>query len=266
MKIRKLFVLIILFLIIAIGIFFISRKKQKNQRPNVKIPIILYHHFVTQVPEKDPDNFSYINTPQSFEENVKVLLDNGYTTISMKELNDAYNGKMELPEKPILIHFDDGYYSNYEYIYPILKKYNIKASIYVVTDFVGKEINGSKYLGWDECKEMQNSGLVEIYSHSKRHVFYNRLPVNSVSSDVLKSYKIIEKNLGEKNFKAFVYPYGAYTKKSVFILKLLGIDMQVYDLGINNFKNLNRDYIKRINIPLDMTGKEIIQEIEKDEF
>lgn len=60
----------------------------------------------------------------------------------MQELNDAYNLKAELPSKPILITFDDGYYSNYEYIYPILKKYNAKASIFIVTDKVGKEIDG----------------------------------------------------------------------------------------------------------------------------
>lgn len=67
----------------------------------------------------------------------------------MSELNKANNGEIELPSKPILITFDDGYYSNYEYIYPILKKYNAKASIFVVTDRIGKEINGIKYLGWN---------------------------------------------------------------------------------------------------------------------
>ena len=82
--------------------------------------------------------------------------------MSMSELNDVLNGKTELPSKPILINFDDGYYSNYEYIYPILKQYNAKVSIFITTDRVGKEINGIKYLGWAECLEMQNSGLVEI--------------------------------------------------------------------------------------------------------
>lgn len=179
----------------------------------------------------------------------------------MKELNDAYNFKTELPTKPILINFDDGYYSNYEYIYPILKKYNVKVSIFVVTDKVGKEIDGIKYLGWDECREMQNSGLVEIFSHGKRHVFYDKLPVRVVHDDVIESYKVIEKNLGKKDFKVFAYPYGAYTKETVWTLKISGINMQVYDLGVNNFKEFNKDYIKRINVPCEMTGKEIIEEI-----
>lgn len=55
----------------------------------------------------------------------------------------------------IVITFDDGYYSNYEYIYPILKQYQVKASIFIVTDKIGQEIHGIKYLGWEQCLEMQ---------------------------------------------------------------------------------------------------------------
>ena len=105
--------------------FFSFYKNKNNERQDVKIPVLLYHNFVNTVPDNDPDNFNYINTPQSFEENIKVLIENGYTIISMQELNDAYNLKTELPSKPILITFDDGYYSNYEYIYPILKQYQV---------------------------------------------------------------------------------------------------------------------------------------------
>ena len=261
MNIKKLLLIVILIAIVIL--IFVFNKYQYYERTNVKIPVLLYHNFVTTVPDKDPDNFNYINTPQSFEENIKVLLENGYTVISMKELKYANDGKIELPSKPILITFDDGYYSNYEYIYPILKKYNVKASIFIVTDKIGKEIDEIKYLGWNECVEMQDSGLVEIFSHSKRHVFYNKLPVREIRDDVIESYKIIEKNLGKKDIKVFAYPYGAYTNGTVKALKNNGIDMQLYDIGINNFKDFNKDFIKRINIPCEMTGKEIIEEIKK---
>lgn len=135
--------ILIILVIVAVVIF---KRYQNSKRVDVKIPILLYHDFVTTVPDNDPDNFNYINTPQSFEENIKALLEDGYTFISMEELNDAYNGKIELPTKPILINMDDGYYSNYEYVYPILKKYQVKASIFIVTYKVGKEIDGKKYL------------------------------------------------------------------------------------------------------------------------
>ena len=261
MKIKRLIVIIFLIIIAIVGIYIFKQYKY-SKRADTKIPILLYHNFVTTVPESDPDNFNYINTPESFEENIKTLIENGYTIMSMKELNDCDAGKMELPDKPIIITFDDGYYSNYEYIYPILKQYNIKVSIFIVTDKIGKEIDGIKYLGWEECLEMQNSGLVEIFSHSKKHVFYDRLSVRELRDDVIESYEIIEKKLGKQELKVFAYPYGAYTKETVRTLQNNGIDFQIYDLGINNFKNLDKEYIKRINTPCEMTGKEIIQEIE----
>ena len=257
---KKRYLIIILILIIVI-ISAVVYKNSKNRKENIKIPILLYHDFVTTVPDSDPDNFNYINTPQSFEENIKTLLENGYTVMSFGELNDANNGKIAFPEKPILITMDDGYLSNYEYVFPILKRYNIKASIFIVTDEIGKEIDEKKYLNWEECKEMQDSGLVEIFSHSTRHVFYDRFSARTVRDDVIKSYEIIEEKLGEKRLKVFAYPYGAYTKESVWTLKINGIDMQVYDIGINFSNNFDNNYIKRINIPCEMTGDEIIEEI-----
>ena len=261
MKIKRLIVIICLIIIAIIGIYIFKQYKY-SKRTDTKIPILLYHNFVTTVSESDLDNFNYINTPESFEENIKTLIENGYTIMSMKELNDCDAGKMKLPEKPIIITFDDGYYSNYEYIYPILKQYNVKVSIFIITDKIGQEIDGIKYLGWEECLEMQNSGLVEIFSHSKKHVFYDRFPIRELSDDVLESYEMIEKHLGKQDLKVFAYPYGAYTKETVRTLQNNGIDFQIYDIGINNFKNLDKEYIKRINIPCEMTGKEIIEEIE----
>ena len=262
MNLKKRYLMIILVLVlIIVAVLVILPKTKKSKNANVKIPILLYHDFVTTVPDSDPDNFNYINTPQSYEENIKVLLENGYTFISFQELNDANNGKISLPEKPILVTFDDGYASNYEYIFSILKKYNVKVSIFVVTDKIGKEVYGKKYLSWVQCREMQDSGLVEIFSHSKRHVFYDKLPVRQIRDDVIESYKIIEEKLGSKNLKVFAYPYGAYTKETVWTLKLNGMDMQVYDLGMNYSNDFNKDYIKRMNIPCEMTGAEIIEEI-----
>lgn len=72
-------------LIIGLVIYAVDKHSSKK-RTDVAIPVLLYHNFVTIVPDSDPDNYSYINTPESFEENIKTLLDNGYTTISFKRL------------------------------------------------------------------------------------------------------------------------------------------------------------------------------------
>lgn len=71
-------------------------------------------------------------------------------------------------------------------------------------------------------------------------------------------------NNKKEDIKIFAYPYGAYTNETVRTLKNNGIDMQLYDIGINDFNSFNNNYIKRINIPCEMTGIEIIEEIERD--
>ena len=186
---NKVIIFLIIICVVLIEGFIFNRYKY-NERADIKVPVLLYHNFVTEVPDSDPDNFNYINTPESFEENIKTFLENGYTIISMKELADA-----------------------------------------------------------------------DIFSHSKKHVFYNKLPVREIRDDVKESYKLIEEHLGKQELKVFAYPYGAYTKETVRTLQNNGIDFQIYDIGINNFKTLDRDFIKRINIPCEMTGQEIIEEI-----
>lgn len=88
MSIKKL-IIVILVMIIAIAGFVFYQYQNHHKKENEKIPVLLYHNFVSRVPESDPDNFNYINTPQSFEENMKVLLENGYTVLSMQELDDS---------------------------------------------------------------------------------------------------------------------------------------------------------------------------------
>ena len=259
---KKMIIVCMIIVVITVTVGIGIRVKRNTKRADVKVPILLYHNFVTTVPETDPDNFNYINTPESFEENIKTFLENGYTIISMKELALADSGKTELPDKPMVITFDDGYYSNYEYIYPIMKQYQVKASIFIVTDKIGQEIDGIQYLSWEQCLEMQNSGLVEIGSHSKKHVFYDKRSVRELRDDVKVSYEEIEKHLGKQDLKIFAYPFGAYTTETVRTLKNNGIDFQIYDIGMNHFNDLDKNAIKRINIPCEMTGKEIIEEIE----
>ena len=91
--IKKICMIIILIIILIAGISVFDKYNKYQQKPNTKIPVLLYHNFVTTVPDTDPDNFNYINTPQSFEENIKTILEDGYTIISMNELNKALKEK-----------------------------------------------------------------------------------------------------------------------------------------------------------------------------
>ncbi len=232
-------------------------KNKKNE--NVTIPVLEYHDFTTLLPESDPYDFEYINTPKSFEENIRVLLRHGFKPISFKDLYNALTRKKKLPKKPFIITFDDGYEGQYTLIYPIIKKYNIKVTMFVVTDLVGKRTDMAKYFGWDEAREMQSSGLVDICSHGKRHIAYDTIPIIQFKHEILQSFLLLDKNIGYNDLKIFAYPYGLYNQDMADILKQNGIDIQVTGLGLNNLNTIDFSNINRLNIPNNMTGEQIIR-------
>ena len=92
---------------------------------SVRLPIIMYHHVL-----KDSNKWGkYIVSPKEVEKDIIYLKEQGYTTILMEDLiNFVYNNG-KLPDKPILLTFDDGYMSNYTYVLPLLKKYDCKAVV-----------------------------------------------------------------------------------------------------------------------------------------
>lgn len=140
-----------------------------DERNEIDIPILMYHHIT-------PEASTVINhmtiTPERFENHMLDMLAMGYTPVFLEELISYVESGEKLPEKPICITFDDGYLSNYEYAFPVLKKYNIKANIAVI----GRTIGAEKYKDTnypmiphftiEQAQEMENSGLVSIISHT----------------------------------------------------------------------------------------------------
>ncbi|MBR5926205.1 MAG: polysaccharide deacetylase family protein [Firmicutes bacterium] len=162
-------------------------------------------------------------TAAKFDDDMRWLTENGYTTMLPSELQ----GKSEVPEKTVVITFDDGYKSNYTLAYPILKQYNVKAMISLITSCVDNSDTYKGFMSWDEAKELADSGLVEIGSHT--HNLHNpenagkmyaggkngvdRAPsAQALKEDLITSRDLIEKNIGIKPV-SFTYPYGAATAK-----------------------------------------------------
>ena len=134
----------------------------------VELPILMYHHIL----EKSKLLGKFTITPGEFEKDLQFIQQNGYTTISVNELIAYSEGTGSLPEKPIMITFDDGYLSFYQYAYPLLQKYNMKAVLSIIgvhsQKFSETDDAGINYahVTWDEVKEMSDSGLVEIENHT----------------------------------------------------------------------------------------------------
>ena len=139
-----------------------------NAEPSndVDVPVLMYHHLAER------PNESTIVTPETFEHQLQVISDAGYHTVTVQDLiRYVYSGE-ELPENPVCITFDDGYLSNYEIAYPLLKKYGMKATIFVIGSSVGcSEYKGSgrkikPHFSWAQAAEMMDSGLIDIQSHT----------------------------------------------------------------------------------------------------
>ncbi len=131
------------------------------------IPILMYHHLA-----KTGDPSTTIS-PTMFEQHICVLQDAGYTSVSLGDLERFVNSGIPLPEKPVCITFDDGYLSNYEKAFPILKAYGWKATIFVIGATVGNQQTYkdtqhpiTPHFTWEQAREMRDSGLISIQSHT----------------------------------------------------------------------------------------------------
>lgn len=135
-----------------------------NENPFIPIPILLYHHIV---PDSEPSSYIVMNV-STFRAQMTALRDAGYTALFVQDLVNYVDGVAELPEKPVLVTFDDGYESNYTLAYPILTELGIKATISVIGGLEGiKNAPGElSYMSWDEAAIMQSSGLIDIQNHS----------------------------------------------------------------------------------------------------
>ena len=165
------------------------------------IPVLNYH----QINDKD-ENALTVSSSQ-FAAQMDYLKKEGYHTITADELADALEKGTALPEKPVLITFDDGYLDNYTVAYPILKERGMHGIIFLISDYVGRYPN---YLTWPQIKEMQENNI-EFGSHTLSHAVLTELQSEEEIENQLKNSKLaIEWHLGRPvNFLA--YPCGYIT-------------------------------------------------------
>lgn len=172
-----------------------------------RLRVCMYH----KVSENHRD-FLTVDKVQ-FNEQIEFL-SKRYNFISFSDLNSYLEGEKTLPENPLLITFDDGYYDNFTNAYPILKKHKVPFGIFLVSEFVGKEIEHDgiiqKFLGVDELNEMKH--LAQYACHSRRHENINDISENNFTEEI----NVCKSNLKELNLDVqpfWAYTYGAFPKK-----------------------------------------------------
>ncbi len=195
-------------ILLAAGKIFAQNVQEISAGP--KILVLNYHqvqnaHHSLAVPIAD------------FEAQMNYLYSHGYVTITPDELYSGLTGELELPKKPVLITFDDGYADNYTNAFPILQYYGMRATIFVIPAFVGKYNN---YLTWEEMQEMENGGIT-FESHTLNHYKLEELPDDEIRSELLNSKQILEENLGHP-VEFLAYPTGTYNLHIAGIAKAVG--------------------------------------------
>jgi peptidoglycan/xylan/chitin deacetylase (PgdA/CDA1 family) len=179
------------------------------------VPILMYHYLSTPPPGADAIRQDLSVTPALFEAHLAYLRQAGYQTVTMKELAYALSGQRTLPEKPVIISFDDGYRDNYEYAFPLLRKYGYTGVFFVFTQVI--DTNNVSYLTWEMVTEMHQAGM-EFGSHGYRHYDLSAKDVDFLVYEILGSKEAIEARTHEP-VRFFSYPAGQYDDLTVRVVE-----------------------------------------------
>ena len=234
----------IIFIFAAMLIFLLGAAipKEAEETPaffkteTIEVPIVMYH----LVTKNSRLLGQWSITPTELENDLKWLKDKGYETVVMEDLINFVKKGKNLPDKPIVLSFDDGNSSDYHYLYPLLQKYDMKAVVSVLGKFVDEcselatKADKPKYfpnLTWDQVKELHESKHIELQSHS--YNLHGSIGSKKKSGESVEAYHQRLKLDLEKNQNrikemtgasptTFTYPYGMISESSQEALEEFG--------------------------------------------
>ena len=215
-------------------------KQTSTDAEGVRLPVVMYHHLTTDAGYAN----DYTLLVEQFEQDLKYIQQQGYQTISLSQLIDFQNGQGELPEKPIMITFDDGFESFEVYAVPLLKHYGMQAVLAVVgeyADLFTEHIDHNvaySYLSWEGIADTMLEGNVEIISHtySMHSTDTARKGCKQMSGESDEAYRAaltqdlqkLQDTLVDYTGqapRAIAFPYGHYNTKTLEIVRGMGFEV-----------------------------------------
>lgn len=179
-----------------------------------QVPILMYH-YISELPSDANDIRRGLSIPPAqFEAHLRYLKSNGYHTISLHQLLLHLTRGEPLPEKPIILTFDDGYRDNYDRAFPLLQKYGFSATFFLITNFIDE--GRPAYLTWEQVKKLAQAGN-EIGAHSRDHPDLRGRDTDFLVWQVLGSKEAIQNGAGITP-RFFSYPSGKYDENTIAIL------------------------------------------------
>lgn len=244
-----------------------------------ELPIIMYHSVL-----KDTElSGKYVITPDTLRRDIDYLYNHGYTTVSAAEVLDFIDGKAELPEKPVMLTFDDGCYNNYGYVLPILEEKNAHGIFSIVGSYTDSYSSSGEanltygYMRWSDVREMLKSPCAEVACHS--YAFHTNSggrsgagrAKNESARDYKKAFRSDTERFGkrcaeETGFSPviYTYPFGAYDKESLEVLSAMG-----YRITLSCEEGMNyitgdascASLMKRYNRPSGISSEEYFRAV-----
>lgn len=184
-----------------------------TKRKSTRVPILTYHSI-------DDSNSVVSTSPRAFKEQMHRLSETGYHSWPLSRLVDAMNQGEPFPEKTLVLTFDDGYKNVYTEAFPVLKRYGFSATVFLVTEYCGKDndwpghapsIERRPLLSWSEIKEM-HQGAIEFGAHTSSHPDLTKVPITEAEHEIIESKTRIRDHLGV-SVHTFAYPYGKYNSR-----------------------------------------------------
>lgn len=183
----------------------------------VRVPILMYH-YISEPPEDADEYRTDLSVPpERFRQQLQYLRDHGFTPIDLYDLSLAVTARKELPEKPVILTFDDGYVDNYHNAFPILREFGYSGTFFVVTEFV--DTQAPAYMSWAMIEEMAAAGM-RIENHSRTHADMTAQERDGLIWQIRGAQETLTAHLGyEPRF--FCYPGGRYDEDTIAMLQEL---------------------------------------------
>lgn len=193
--------------------------KHLKIEPNIvereaKVPVVLFHYIRNIAPYPDKLGWDLSVPPSTFQQQIDYLIKENYTTITPNDLYQYLQYGAPLPKKPIILTFDDGYLDFFEEVFPILRDNQMTATLFVVTNFLGRE----KYLEWYHLKYLAASGKVFIGGHTQTHAKLTEISPEQLEQEINVNKTSLEEGLDIK-LDYFAYPYGSYNDNVLNAIK-----------------------------------------------
>ncbi len=173
------------------------------------LPTFMFH-YIKNVPSDSPDQVGYklSFSPEKLEQFLSFFQENNIKTLTFWDLKNILENKKELPEKAVILTFDDGHIDHYHNAFQILKKYNMRGVFFII---VNKPDQDQNYATWDQIQEMSQNGQ-EIASHTMSHLNLTNLSEAEIKYELERSKEIIEEKIGRPVI-SFCYPAGKYDER-----------------------------------------------------